>query len=200
MRPDYLLDTLEMLTGGYNRADVQNIKHSRKADTNIGKLFSLYADGLQIVHEHAEKVLLWDNLDNAAGAVLDRYGANFGVVRDGMDDDFYRLVIKVKMLSQISGGDVETVRNAASELMDVPSEKLDLTEVFPAKVWIYLDEDVLDVYHLQIINLIAAVMKRIVAAGVGFRIFLRTYHNFSNNLYIYSGASVYTRTKIGQVV
>lgn len=52
---------------------------------------------------------VWDDLDNAKGAVLDRYGANFGVDRGGATDTVYRLLIKVKMIALMSGGDIDTI-------------------------------------------------------------------------------------------
>ena len=36
---------------------------------------------------------------DAEGAVLDRYGANFGVVRGAASDPLYRILIRVKMLA-----------------------------------------------------------------------------------------------------
>ena len=184
---------LEMLTGGYNREDVRNVRHGRAPTTNIGKLLSIPAWGFQLVHEHAEKVKLWDNLDYAQGSALDRYGANFGIAREGLDDDYLRLLIKVKMIAQLSGGDIDTLIDAAAELLGVEPDDIELDEVFPAKVWIYLDEVVLDEYHMQIIHLIARVMKRIVAAGVGMRIFLRVKHEFHQHLFLNTAVSTYVR-------
>jgi len=194
MALDNLLYTmLDMLTSPHTRTDVLNAKQGLPMETNIGKLFSLFSWGLQMTHEHAERVKLWDNLDNAQGAVLDRYGANFGVYRNGTDDDYYRLLIKVKMLAQLSGGDIDTVICAASELLGVPAEEIDLAEVFPAKVWIYVDQVIIDEYHMEIIQLIARVMKRIVAAGVGMRLFLRVKHEFHQTLYLNTAVSTYVR-------
>jgi len=162
--------------------------------TNIGKLLSIPAWGFRLIHEHAEKVLLWDNLDNAQGNALDRYGANFGIAREGLDDDYLRLLIKVKMIAQLSGGDIDTPISAAAELMGVDPDQVELDEAFPAKVWIYVDEIILDEYHMQIIDLIARVMKRIVAAGVGMRLFLRVKHEFFSKIYVCPGVSTYIRT------
>lgn len=105
----YLSQMLEYLTGAYNRRDIRNDKHSLPMETNIGKLFGTFAWGLELIHEHSDRMLLWDDIDNAQGAVLDRYGANFGVSRGGANDAFYRLLIKVKMISMLSGGDIDTI-------------------------------------------------------------------------------------------
>ncbi|MBD5156213.1 MAG: hypothetical protein HDT13_01015, partial [Butyrivibrio sp.] len=110
---NYLSEMLDALTSAYTRKDRDNSKLKRPTETNIGKLFSVLAWGLDSVQAQAETIKLWDNIDLARGSVLDRYGANFGVKRFGADDAFYRLLIKVKMLSQLSGGDINTVANAA---------------------------------------------------------------------------------------
>ena len=126
MSHGYLHTMLDMLTGAYNRDDVRNAYSSLPLETNIGRLFNTLAWGLELVHDQSDKILLWDDLDNAQGAVLDRYGENFGVARDGAPDAFYRLLIKVKMISLLSGGDIETVINAAATLFDIEPEQVDL--------------------------------------------------------------------------
>ena len=110
----YLEKMLDMLTDPYTHRDLQNVRKNRKLETNIGKLFSLLSDGFEVIHKNAELVRLWDDLENAEGAVLDRYGANFGVQRGAASDALYRILIRVKMLAQLSGGDGDTVIRAAA--------------------------------------------------------------------------------------
>lgn len=196
MSHGYLHTMFDMLTGAYNRDDVRNAYSSLPLETNIGRLFNTLAWGLELVHDQSDKILLWDDLDNAQGAVLDRYGENFGVARDGAPDAFYRLLIKVKMISLLSGGDIETVINAAATLFDIEPEQVDLDEVFPAKVWIYVDEADLEAEKIDTAELIAGVMKRIVAAGVGMRLFLRTYRRNEATLYLNTGAAISSRMTI----
>ena len=90
---DYLSEMLYALTSAYTRKDYDNRRRSLPVGTNIGKLFSVFAWGLDSVHEQADLIKLWDDLDYARGSVLDRYGANFGVKRFGATDAFYRLTI-----------------------------------------------------------------------------------------------------------
>lgn len=193
MSHGYLHTMLDMLTGAYNRDDVRNAYSSLPLETNIGRLFNTLAWGLELIHDQSDKILLWDDLDNAQGAVLDRYGENFGVARDGAPDAFYRLLIKVKMISLLSGGDIETVINAAATLFDIEPEQVDLDEVFPAKVWIYVDEADLEAEKIDTAELIAGVMKRIVAAGVGIRLFLRSRKSYTQTVYINTGFATSSR-------
>lgn len=105
MSNKFLSKMLYALTSAYSRKDYDNVQLGLPLETNIGKLFSILAWGLETVEEQAELVRLWDDLDYASGSVLDRYGANFGVKRVSSDDRFYRLAIKVKIMAQLSGGD-----------------------------------------------------------------------------------------------
>ena len=119
MSNKFLSKMLYALTSAYSRKDYDNVQLGLPLETNIGKLFSILAWGLETVEEQAELVRLWDDLDYACGSVLDRYGANFGVKRVSSDDRFYRLAIKVKIMAQLSGGDTDTVIRAAAMLLDV---------------------------------------------------------------------------------
>lgn len=180
MSKDLLRTMLEALTSGYSQKDLRNATHSLPMETNIGRLFSTFAYGLNIIQDQSDKIRLWDDVDNARGTALDRYAANFGVARNGANDAFLRLLIKVKMISLLSGGDIDTVIKAAASLFDVPPETVELKEVFPAKVWLYIDEAILDAAKLDTAEIIAQMMKRIVAAGVGTRLFFRTYRSYQN--------------------
>lgn len=186
----YLEKMLTLLTGAYNRRDIKNAENGRPMETNIGRLFALIADGLELVHTTAETVRLWDDLDNAEGAVLDRYGANFGVARGAARDPLYRILIRVKMIAQVSGGDGDTVIRAASELLGVGLTDIDLEDVYPAKVWLYVDLALLSEERVEIIEQIAYAIKRILAAGVGLRLYLRTRRAYRSDLTVGLGGSV----------
>ena len=56
---------LDMLTGAYNRTDVQNANLGLPPETIIGKLFETFAWSLELVNYQSDKVLLWDNIDYA---------------------------------------------------------------------------------------------------------------------------------------
>ena len=175
---EYLTEMLYALTSAYTRKDYDNHKRGLAIETNIGKLFSIFAWGLDSVQEQAELIKLWDDLDYAKGSVLDRYGANFGVERFGATDAFYLLTIKVKLLSQLSGGDINTVLNAAAELFEIPVEKIMLDEVFPAKISLDVNEADLTAETIANVVDIVEMIKRILAAGVGIIPTLRSYRSF----------------------
>lgn len=195
----YLRTMLDMLTSGYSRKDLRNAYHGLPMETNIGRLFSTFAYGLEIINDQSDKIRLWDDIDNAQGAVLDRYAENFGVKRNGASDAFLRLLIKVKMISLLSGGDIDTVIKAASSLFDIDPETIDLQEVFPAKIKIYIDEALLDAVRLDTAEIIAAMMKRIVATGVGTQLIFRTYRRDETPLVLNTAAAEFTETTIKPV-
>lgn len=178
----FLSKMLYALTSAYTRKDYDNHQRDLPLETNIGKLFSILAWGLETVEEQAELVKLWDDLDNACGSVLDRYGANFGVKRVSSDDRFYRLSIKVKIMAQLSGGDTDTVIQAAAMLLDVENSDVELEDVFPAKIALYVDTALLSQDRQELIEPIAYAIKRILVAGVGMRLYLRTYRTYRYDL------------------
>lgn len=165
---NFLAEMLYALTSAYTNKDYENAKRGNPPETNIGKLFSLLAWGFGIVDENAERIRSWDNLDNACGTVLDRYGRNFGVDRMGTEDEFYRLAIKVKVMSQLSGGDDDTILSAAAELFDVDLSDIELEDVFPAKVKMTVSGVAIPESRIHLVDQIAAAIKRLLAAGVGF--------------------------------
>lgn len=165
---NYLAEMLYALTSAYTNKDYENAKRGSPPVTNIGKLFAVFAWGLGIIGEQTQKIKNWDNLDNACGSVLDRYGANFGVDRMGLTDEFYRLYIRVQKMSQLSGGDDDTIIRAASELFDVDPTEIELEDIFPAKKQMTVNGVAIPESRKKLVDQIAAALKRLLAAGVGF--------------------------------
>ncbi len=181
---NYLYEMLDALTSAYSRKDYNNRHNEFPLETSIGKLFAILAWGLDSVHEQAELIKMCDDLDNARGSALARYGANFGVKRVSPDDRYYRLAIKVKVMAQLSGGDVDTVIWATAALLEVDPSEVLLEEVYPAKIALYVDQNILSQEKLDMIFQFADAIKRIMAAGVGLRLYLRTYRAYRNDLIV----------------
>lgn len=162
-----LAKMLGLLTSAYNKTDERNAIKGLPMETNIGRLFSVVSWGFGLIDANAERVRLWANIDNAAGATLDRHGANFGVARGGSNDVFYRLLIKVKILAQLSGGDIETILSAISSLYGIDPARVELYEIFPAKIQVAISEGDLPADYYEIKDLVGALTKRLLVAGVG---------------------------------
>ena len=124
--------------------------------------------------------------------MLDRYGANFGVDRGGATDTVYRLLIKVKMIALMSGGDIDTIIWAAASLFDVQPTDIEIQEKFPCKIRICVDEALLSSERLTSIEVIAELMKRIAAAGIEVHILLRNRRTYQYEVIISRGCAFET--------
>lgn len=191
---NFLTEMLYALTSAYSHKDYDNQRLGLPVETLIGKLFSVLAWGLDDVQKQAELIRLWDDIDYAKGSVLDRYGANFGVKRLGADDRFYRLAIKVKLLAQLSGGDINTVLDAAASLLEIPVERIGLRELFPAKIGLDIQEADLSPEILEIIADIMALVKRILASGIGLIPTLYSYREYRRDVGVQAALFDHTRT------
>lgn len=187
---ELLQNMLARLTGAYNK----------QPDSVIGRLFQIYALAVGDVEESLRTTALWRDINNARGTTLDRIGRNFGVSRGGANDELYRILIQVKVIAQLSGGDVDTVIRAAGELLGVQDTDLLLEELYPAKITLYVDWELLPQERAELIDQIAAAIKRILAAGVGLRLYLRTYRTFRYSLTISCAGLIRTSSSFAPLV
>lgn len=63
-------------------------------------------------------------------------------------------------------------------LLDVEQSDVLLEDVFPAKIALYVDTSLLSPDREELIEPIAYAIKRILVAGVGMRLYLRTYRTY----------------------
>ncbi len=187
----FAVDMLKMLTSAYNRTDIIPMERGEAPQTNIGKLFYLAGWGFDIIKNQAEKVRLWDNIDKMEGVVLNRFGKDFGVERGEAGDPIMRIMIKVKIIAMLASGNLDTLISSAAALFGIRPEDVRHQEVYPAKVYLYIDEDKLDREHRDVAGIIAGLMSRIKSAGVGIRIFYKTYNSQGRKVYL---ASLVTET------
>ena len=188
---------LRMLTSSYNRSDIKQLEQGGQPKTNIGKLLSLAGWGFDVINDNANKVMIWDDIDYAEGKVLDRYGENYGVYRGTAPDRIYRVMIKVKVMAMLSAGNLDTIIDASAILFDVTNTRVEADEVFPAKVFLYIEEEDLDELHKELSGVIASLMLRIKAAGVGMRVFRRAYYHAREPVYAGGMAEKFIRKGLG---
>ena len=190
---------LKMLTSSYNRSDIKRLERGEQAQTNIGRLLSLAGWGFGIINKNAEKVMAWDNIDYAEGKVLDRYGENYGVVRGMAPDGIYRVMIKVKVMAMLSAGNLDTIIDAAAILFEVKNARVEVWEIFPAKIFLFIEEEDLDEIHKELSETIAFLMLRIKAAGVGMRIFRRVYYHALETVYVGTLTEKFAKKELGSL-
>ncbi|MGL5435867.1 MAG: hypothetical protein ACRDBO_10785 [Lachnospiraceae bacterium] len=190
---------LDMLTSAYDRTDIAQLEEGEQPQTVIGKLFALSGWGFDLFKDQADKVKLWDDLDQKQGRELDRYGKDFGVTRGGSTDEVYRLMIKVKTISLLASGNLDSVILATASLFGVDASDVEVDEIFPAKIYLYINEDRLDEAHKNIADAITGLLSRIKSAGVGIRIFYRTYHTETAHLYLATTTMQMVQVKVDPV-
>lgn len=94
------------------------------------------------------------------------------------------------MIAQLSSGDEDTVIKAAAEFLGVDYTEIESEDVFPAKKRIYVDFNLLSEERLELIEQIAYAIKRTIAVGVGFRLYLKTHRVFKLLIPISHGGAV----------
>lgn len=111
------------------------------------------------------------NIDKAQGETLDKLGANVGQFRFGEDDDLYRLLIKTRIIANLSIGDIPTINKIMSIL--VKDIFLGIKETWSYEK--HRNEPAAIVLQLSEIwsNIPLEIIHRIKAAGV--RVILETY-------------------------
>lgn len=122
------------------------------------------------------------NIDKAQGETLDKLGANVGQFRNGEDDDFYRLLIKTRIIANLSIGDAPTINRVMSAL--IKEVYLGLEEVWWNKD--HLFEPAAIKLHLGPIakRIPYEIINRVKAAGVRVLIEL----NYKKTFYLGVGA------------
>ena len=91
--------------------------------------YVLYHDGFDDIYTGLESVRDSRNIDKAYGKSLDLLGANVGQFRNGEDDDFYRLLIKTRIIANLSIGDAPTINKVLSIL--TKDIFINITEAWP---------------------------------------------------------------------
>ncbi|MGN8233244.1 hypothetical protein ACTHAL_001472 [Priestia flexa] len=82
---------------------------TKNENSNIGKLIRVVSSELDSVQKTLETTEQWRDIDQAEGTTLDLIGENVGQPRDNSVDDEFRLLIKTKIFSNLSAGDIESV-------------------------------------------------------------------------------------------
>lgn len=104
------------------------------------------------------------NIDKAQGETLDKLGANVGQFRFGEDDDLYRLLIRTRIIANLSIGDIPTINKIMSIL--VKDVFLGLKEVYLIDEWDNEPAAISLALGKHIKHIPYEIINRIKAAGV----------------------------------
>ena len=94
------------------------------------KLLKLISEGLDELELVFTTIDLWKDIDKAKGTTLDLIGKEIGQARGQATDEIYRLLIKGKMLSVSSKGDINTIIQIISTIFEVEPSEFAITELY----------------------------------------------------------------------
>lgn len=149
----------------YKYEEAFNRLPERFRKPNNEKLYYvLYGYGFDEMEKALDSVGDSRDVRKATGKSLDGLGANVGQYRQGEDDDRYRLLIQTKIMANLSMGDIPTINQVLTTLID--DKYLGLVEGFrelkePASFLI--DYDGFTNQDLDVL------INRIKAAGVAYK-------------------------------
>lgn len=150
-----------------------------RKENNLKLYYVLYG-GFDEVFAALDEIRMSRDLDKAYGATLDKIGENVGQFRLDEDDDLYRQLIKVRIIANLSLGNIPTINKVLSVLTkDVYlglREAWDKTEYQnePAKIVVNLSRST-ENYPIELI-------ERIKSAGV--RVLTEVLKYYDNDLYV----------------
>ncbi|WP_304057935.1 hypothetical protein [Levilactobacillus namurensis] len=93
--------------GHYELSDLLNelpTPVTNDLDSVMAFVWSLLANDMENAQSTVDKVDKSRSIDEAAGRWLDKLGADWGVNRNGFDDNFYRFLIKTRQLARQTDG------------------------------------------------------------------------------------------------
>ena len=131
---------------------------------NIQLLCKVFLSRYQMLENMLSELNHYIKLDNAYGATLDNWGANFSVARQERGDNSYLQAIYTQILVNNAKGTVGGILSAINMLYSPTSVYL---KEFDAYLQLYIREP----KHLENI---AQIMPAIVAAGVGYSVIYET--------------------------
>jgi len=102
---------------------------SNGPDSNNAKLLSVLADDMVDMQELIDQVNLWRDITNAKGGWLDKIGTDWGVARNGFDDDFYRFMIRTKQLQRQVDGSYNSIIKLIAESLGANYSEINVEPV-----------------------------------------------------------------------
>lgn len=122
---------------------------------------SMFGNHAQDFENAARKLLYNISIDRSEGVQLDNIGTIVNQSRLGYNDEYYRILLKVRIGINVSEGDIERILTLWKLLSG--SENVHLKESFPAKVKLETDEYLSD----DVFNFMKSIARQALAGGVG---------------------------------
>lgn len=131
-----------------------------KCADNLQEVIKSIVEQIQIIEDEVFVMFSRLDINNSSGKILDLIGEIIGQPRNGLEDDFYRVFLSIKIGVNTSNGNPEKVIDIFKLLSN--SSSVNLQEFYPAAIGLESDGnfenlDIQSVYEL---------IQRIVPAGV----------------------------------
>lgn len=101
-----------------------------KDSVNLNKIISVYTQQIQEFEDAAFALINERTLDGSIGFQLDQMGTILDEIRNGLDDDDYRIVLKAKIAENVSEGTPEDLIGIFKVLLN--PEEVHYNEIYPA--------------------------------------------------------------------
>lgn len=121
----------------------------------------LFGNQVQDIEDAARKLLYILNIDVSEGTQLDNIGTIVGQERLGYSDEYYRIMLKVKIGANISEGELERILTLWKTLTG--SEDIEVIDLLPGKVKILTTT----YYSDAVMNFMKDIAGQALAGGVG---------------------------------
>jgi len=95
-------------------------------DSPTEKLMRVYDNFFYNLINNIQSVQLINDIDNAVDMQLDDIGYDFDIFRNSFSDDFYRILIKLKMMNRNSQGTANELIKLISDTFGFPEEEVQL--------------------------------------------------------------------------
>lgn len=119
---------------------IKRLFQQYKGKVRIEALLTAFVDQVQMLEDTTQDLIVGRALDTAEGVQLDLLGEIVGQAREGMDDDAYRLRIKVRIIQNLSEGEAERAIQVYKALLG--ATLVVYSELYPASVYIMGGGDV----------------------------------------------------------
>lgn len=100
----------------------------KQTKSNLGKLISIFLDQINDVNDVKENIKKQKKLEEATGYSLNQHGANVQQARGNLKDDIYRLLIKSKIRTNLSPGDINSLIEYIATMLQIEKTKVTINE------------------------------------------------------------------------
>lgn len=103
---------------------------NKSPNSNISKLMQLVAHHSQEKRDLLNRIDEWRDIDKAEGETLDRIGRNVQQPRGQASDEVYRIMIKARIIRNLSNGSINTIIEYLSLLLQIDKQQVQVKELW----------------------------------------------------------------------